>query len=242
MSCSLEWNSEKMAVAASTLANGGVNPVTGERVFSNENVKNSLSLMFTCGLSDHSGKFAFDIGFPAKSGISGAFMVVIPGVLGMCIYSPRLNNSQISHRGLEFCKHFSDRFNFHQFDSIAEAYKTEHKVDPRNYSGTIISDISQLLYAASVGDVWSVRNLQVLKNIDLNAADYDLRTAIHLAAAEGKTEMVRYLIDKGAKLAPKDRWGNTPLDDAKRANHNEVVEILTDALKAEAQNAQLVGL
>jgi len=54
---------------------------------------------------------------------------------------------------------------------------------------------------------------------DLNVSDYDGRTAIHLAVSEGKEELVRWLIDSGIKLTPTDRFGGTPLDDAKREGH-----------------------
>ena len=64
-SCSIELNAEMMSVAAATLANGGINPITGERVFSPETVRHILTLMSSCGMYDYSGQFAFTIGLPA---------------------------------------------------------------------------------------------------------------------------------------------------------------------------------
>lgn len=84
-SCSIELNTETMSVVAATLANGGICPVTGERIFSTTTVQRCLSLMSSCGMYDYSGEFAFWIGLPAKSGVSGAVMIVIPNLMGFCI-------------------------------------------------------------------------------------------------------------------------------------------------------------
>jgi glutaminase len=81
--CSIEINSKSMAMLAATLANGGICPTTTERIFTHPTVTNCLSLMMSCGMYDYSGRFAFEIGFPAKSGVSGVLCVVIPGVCGI---------------------------------------------------------------------------------------------------------------------------------------------------------------
>ena len=66
----------------------------------------------------------------------------------------------------------------------------------------------------------------VARGIDLEGADYDLRTPLHLAAAEGQERIVQLFIDQGVGLSPRDRWGNTPLDEAKRHGHARVAELL----------------
>ena len=88
-----------------------------------------------------------------------------------------------------------------------------------------------LCWAASEGDLTGVRRL-VVQGVDLNGADYDGRTALHLAASEGQNEIVAYFVRQRADLSPVDRWGNTPLDDAKRAGHREVVRLLERGLAA----------
>ena len=90
--CSLELNCREMALAAATLANGGVCPTTQERVFSGTTVRNCLSLMQMCGMYDYSGEFCQKIGVPAKSGVGGAVILVVPGLMGVCIWSPRLDS------------------------------------------------------------------------------------------------------------------------------------------------------
>ena len=90
MTCSLTITAQQMAVLGATLANGGVNPITKERVFSAANVRNCLSIMASCGLYDYSGEFAFKVGVPAKSGVAGGIVTMQPGVVGLCTWSPPL--------------------------------------------------------------------------------------------------------------------------------------------------------
>ena len=90
--CSVTATTQMVSTAAATLANGGVNPFSGHAVFDPEVTRATLSLMLSCGMYDSSGEWAFDIGLPAKSSVSGVLMVVVPngeccGVHagGMCI-------------------------------------------------------------------------------------------------------------------------------------------------------------
>ena len=76
--CSIEVTAEMMSVVAATLANGGICPVSGVRVFRTETVQSCLSLMSSSGMYDYSGEFAFSIGLPAKSGVCGGVMIVVP--------------------------------------------------------------------------------------------------------------------------------------------------------------------
>jgi glutaminase len=87
--CSVLVTARDLAVMAATLANDGVNPVTGARVLGSEHVRDVLSVMTTCGMYDYAGQWAFEVGMPAKSGVSGAIIAVVPGQVGLCAFSPR---------------------------------------------------------------------------------------------------------------------------------------------------------
>jgi len=86
---------------AATLANGGYCPITGDRVLNAASVRNTLSLMHSCGMYEYSGGFAFKVGLPAKSSISGMILLVVPNVMGMCLWSPPLDSSGNSARSIK---------------------------------------------------------------------------------------------------------------------------------------------
>ena len=150
--CSIDVTAQQAAVIAATLANAGVCPLTNKRVFSNDTVKNCLSLMYSCGMYDFSGEFAFTIGLPAKSGVSGAMMVVVPQVMGIAIWAPRLDSLGNSVRGVGFCRKLVERFNFHNYDSISGQ---EKKKDPYQ-AGRTVSQRSDLS-AHQCGESWRCR-------------------------------------------------------------------------------------
>lgn len=103
--CALRGDCRSLAVVAATLANGGTNPVTQEstELTHGTTVPDCLNLLYTCGMYDYSGTFAMRVGLPAKSGVSGGMIVVIPGVGGFCLFSPKLDRWGNPLRGIEFC-------------------------------------------------------------------------------------------------------------------------------------------
>lgn len=130
--CAIEVNIDDLAHAAATLANFGVCPQTGTKVFEHDTVKFTLSLMLSSGMYQHSGDFAYWVGMPAKSGIAGGMMVVVPNLLGIAIYSPPLDENGNSVRGVEFCERLVQKFNFHKFDAVGTP--AHGKKDPRRSS------------------------------------------------------------------------------------------------------------
>jgi glutaminase len=224
--CSIEVDAQMLAVAAASLANAGVCPLTEDPVFTPGTVQSCLSLMSSCGMYDFSGEFAFTIGLPAKSGVAGAVMLVIPGLMGICIWSPRLDEHGNSVRGIEFCRKLAAAYNVHVFDSLVTGRGRTAKRDPRRKKNqTQIEGVVALTWAASQGDLNEVRAL-VASGVEPSTADYDGRTALHLAAAEGQLGVVRYLLAAGADPQPVDRWGGTPLSDAEGNGHVQVVELI----------------
>jgi len=230
--CAIELNVEMMSVVAATLANGGICPVTGERVLKTETVRYCLSLMSSCGMYDFSGEFAFSIGLPAKSGVSGAIMVVVPNVMGFCTWSPRLDELGNSVRGIEFYRRLVDTFNFHNFDNLTGVSgKKDPRLNPIHQKARLVNE---MILAASKGDLGAIQE-QVRRGAELTCRDYDLRTPLHLAAAENQLHVVRFFIEEaeGAleriSLNPTDRWGGTPLDDAYLQGHQEMIALLESA-------------
>ncbi|XP_049583733.1 glutaminase kidney isoform, mitochondrial isoform X2 [Syngnathus scovelli] len=130
--CSIEVNCESASVMAATLANGGICPISGERVLSPEAVRNTLSLMHSCGMYDFSGQFAFHVGLPAKSGVAGGILLVVPNVMGIMCWSPPLDKMGNSVRGIHFCTELVELFNFHNYDNLRHFAK---KHDPRREGG-----------------------------------------------------------------------------------------------------------
>lgn len=97
--CSILASCEDLAAIAATYANQGVQPKTGQRILDENSVIKTLSLMFTCGMYDTAGEWAFRVGLPAKSGVSGALFAVVPGRYGIAVYSPRIDEHGHSCRG-----------------------------------------------------------------------------------------------------------------------------------------------
>ncbi|MEM9706154.1 MAG: glutaminase A [Pseudomonadota bacterium] len=225
--CSITVDVRQMGVIAATLANGGVCPLTSQRVFQSETVKDCLSLMYSCGMYDFSGEYAFTVGIPAKSGVSGAIFLVVPGVCGIALWSPRLDRLGNSVRGIEFSKRLVEVFAFHTYANMVNDHRL---IDPRKSNVERNRDEAALLCAAAArGDIGEVRRL-VAAEANLDAADYDGRTPLHLAASEGAEAMVDFLIEHCACLDPVDRWGNTPIDDAKRRGADTVASKLENAI------------
>ncbi|XP_046673514.1 glutaminase liver isoform, mitochondrial-like [Homalodisca vitripennis] len=224
--CSLEVSCESMSVIAATLANSGVCPTTEDPVLFPDSIHDVLSLMHSCGMYDYSGQFAFKVGLPAKSGVCGGMLIVIPNVMGICTWSPPLDQLGNSCRGVQFCEEMVRVFNFHRFDNHKH---NSNKKDPQRHKyETHGLNIVNLLFTAARGDYEALCRYR-LSGMNMALADYDGRTSLHLAAAEGHYDCVVFLVEQcGVPINSKDRWGKTALDEAIFSGHNKVAQFLED--------------
>jgi glutaminase len=116
--CSILVTCRDLAMMAATLSNMGHNPVTGRSAISSVLVKEILAIMFTCGMYDYSGQWAYRVGVPAKSGVSGGVISVVNRQLGIGTYSPRLDAYGNSCRGTEVSVELASRLGLHVFDCL----------------------------------------------------------------------------------------------------------------------------
>lgn len=111
--CSLRVTVEDLAVMGATLAHGGINPVTGDRVVSELAARHTLSMMASCGMYDYSGEWMVRVGLPAKSGVGGGIVAILPGQFGIGVHSAPLDGRGNSVRGVEALAELSDSFGMH---------------------------------------------------------------------------------------------------------------------------------
>jgi glutaminase len=130
--CAALVTARDLAVIAATFANGGLNPLTGERALRADYCRHVLSVMTSCGMYDYAGSWEFSVGLPAKSGVGGGIMAVLPGQLGIGIFSPRLDDRGNSYRGIKVCEALSTQLKLHMLDHRG----TARTVIRRHYRGS----------------------------------------------------------------------------------------------------------
>ncbi len=139
--------------------------------------------------------------------------------------------------GVGFCLGLSEVFKFHNFDNLSTTKTTtaaadeSRKIDPRAKTKAVGSeDLTHLVYAAASNRIMDVRRM-IARGVNLSTPDYDGRTALHLAASEGHYEVAVLLLSFDVDLNPRDRFGNTPADDAKAKGHQRIVDLIDAASK-----------
>ena len=111
--CAVRVDCRDLALIGATLANGGVHPLTGETAVAAGVVREVLSVMASCGMYDGAGAWMTEIGLPAKSGVSGGILAVLPGRLAVACYSPPLDRRGNSVRGVAVCRELSGQIGLH---------------------------------------------------------------------------------------------------------------------------------
>lgn len=114
--CAVLVDAQDLALMGATLAHSGVHPLTGERIFSAEAARLTMSVMITCGMYSSAGDWTTSVGLPAKSGVAGGILGALPGCLGVGSFSPRLDRHGNSVRGQELLTRLADELDLHLLD------------------------------------------------------------------------------------------------------------------------------
>lgn len=168
--CAVLVTARDLAVIGATLANGGVNPLSRERALRPDYCRHVLSVMTSCGMYDYAGSWEFSVGLPAKSGVGGGIMAVLPGQLGIGIFSPRLDKHGNSHRGIKVCEALSGRLKLHMLDHRGAA----PAVIRRHYRGAQVHSKRVRIAAAR----------RALERLGSNIAAFELQGDLSFANTE----------------------------------------------------------
>ncbi|MBV5244809.1 MULTISPECIES: glutaminase A [Mycolicibacterium] len=194
--CSLRVTCTDLARMGATLARGGMNPVTGRRVTSAAVVRRTLSVMVTCGMYDGAGDWVSAVGMPAKSGVGGGIVAVLPGQLGIGVYSPRLDDKGNSVRGVLTCRSLSEQLGLHFLTVRRDARATLRAVyEPRPgvrvyeaHGDLLFSGAEEVLRVAErERDRYDVTILDVSRVDDIDDTAREMLSALGAALrADGK--------------------------------------------------------
>jgi len=121
--CSVGVNATQLARMGATLANNGINPATGEQVIKAEDVPHILSTMMMAGLYDGSGGWAWDVGLPAKSGVGGGIVAIVPGKGAIAVFAPPLDEAGNSVKAQEVIDYVSDKLHYNLFSPASVGWK-----------------------------------------------------------------------------------------------------------------------
>lgn len=121
--CSVGVNALQLARMGATLANYGVNPATGEQVVKRENVPEILSVMMMAGLYDGSGKWAWHVGLPAKSGVGGGIVAIVPGKGAIAVFAPPLDEAGNSVKAQEVIEYVANRLDYNLYSPASVGLK-----------------------------------------------------------------------------------------------------------------------
>ncbi len=113
--CSFEVDCKDIAMLGALLASDGINPITGKEIVSKKVARLVKTFMVTCGMYDASGEFAVRVGLPAKSGVGGGVMAVVPGAMGIGVFGPALDDKGNSIGGVKILEYLSEKLDLSIF-------------------------------------------------------------------------------------------------------------------------------
>ena len=178
--CSVLVSTRDLAVMGATLATGGINPLTGDRVFSGTVARHVLTVMATCGMYDYSGEWLLTVGTPAKSGVSGGLITASPGQFGMGLFSPKLDARGNSVRGVAASQDLADRYELHALTLPGGNLPVVRESEERwpEYGAGVVAVQGDLVFASMRGVLSAIED--VLESSDrVLVLDLDRVTRVH---------------------------------------------------------------
>jgi len=217
--CSILVNAQDLAVMGATLANKGVNPITNIRAVKAEQVPAVLAVMSSCGMYDYSGNWIATVGLPAKSGVGGGIVAVLPGQFGLAVFSPRLDAKGNSVRGIRVCEALSRDFGLHMLDSarmtasntVRAVYtiaEVSSRFERRPEEAALISETGdQVLVCELTGEQSLVTSealstdlLGRMTDRDWLVLDFKRMTGVDVASSKLFDDLVRQLTGAGKRV------------------------------------------
>lgn len=216
--CSTVVTTRDLAMMAATLANGGINPTTGVRVAEEEHVENVLSVMTTCGMYDYAGEWLYTVGLPAKSGVSGGILAVLPGQVGIAVFSPRLDARGNSVRGIRVFTDMARDLRLHFMQTVRAgltpvraAYHVGNVSSKRRRTAQESAILGEVGQAAQVFELQGDVNFAALEKI-----------ARRVMEAAGMAQILLLDLTRVARLEPGIMWMVAELFDRLLAQGKQV--------------------
>ncbi|WP_026819814.1 glutaminase A [Arthrobacter castelli] len=255
--CSVNVNCQDLSMMAASLANGGRNPVTGDQVLDISEVERVLSVMTTCGMYDDAGAWVANVGMPAKSGVGGGTLAVLPGQVGLAVYSPPLDEHGSSVRGIATCQRVSRDMELHfvragrtgrsviraRYDinrvpsGIRRTDEAAAVLEEHGHRAAVIELHGDLLFAGTESMVREISNLAddvELVVLDLRRVDETSDVSLRMLS-----EVRQTLSDAGNQLALID--GEGTLAETFHNLDREVPTFVTRSTAVEWAENELIG-
>ncbi|TKJ17986.1 glutaminase [Blastococcus sp. CCUG 61487] len=200
--CAISVTTGDLATMAATLAAGGVQPTTGERVLPMQVARQVLSVMMTCGMYDAAGDWMTTVGLPAKSGVSGGILAALPGQLGLAVFSPRLDSHGHSTRGVRICTRMSSDMGLHIMQAPEPARSTVRRDRTLRRADGSLARVCSLQGALQFSSAERVlRTVADGRSVALFVLDLRRVSSVNDAARRMLAEMLRRLQVDGAEVA-----------------------------------------